>query len=373
MRNTKGSVSTMSDLATAAVAHEPHRRDTPERAESLHSAHGLAARLGRLQPSRFSGIYLWMGFVVIFAIWVPDTFLTAATAKSIVGDQAITAILALAVLFPLAVGEFDLSIAQNLGFSAFITGALMNWSGVSPALAIVIALSAGLAIGAVNGFLVAVVGVSSFIATLGMTSVLLAATDGIAKGQYVGPFPSSFEGITSHTVVGVPGVTVYALVLALVAWYVLEHTPVGRRTFATGAGREAARLAGVRTRQYVFWSFVVCGGGASLAGVLLASKIGSVSQDVGPAYLLPAFAACFLGATQLKLGRFNVWGTILALVLLATGVKGLQLAGGQLWITELFNGLALIGAVSVAVLSERRQVKRQRQQRAAASEKEEQS
>lgn len=325
-----------------------------------------AIRIGALAPTRFSGIYLLLGFVLIYAIWVPDTFLTDTTAKSIASDQAIIAILALSALFTLAVGEFDLSIAQNLGFSAFVVGALMAWSDVSPAVAITITIAAGLSIGAINGFLVAVIGVNSFIATLGMTSVLLAATQAIAKGQYVGPFPTSFESITAHSVLGLPTVTLYALGLAVLAWYVLEHTPVGRRTFATGAGTDAARLAGVRTRRYVFWNFVACGGGASLAGILLASKVGSISQDVGASYLLPAFAACFLGATQLKLGRFNVWGTMLALLLLATGVKGLQLAGGQLWITELFNGIALIGAVSVAVLSERRQVRRQTREQVAA-------
>jgi ribose transport system permease protein len=147
-------------------------------------------------------------------------------------------------------------------------------------------------------------------------------------------------------------------VACLLVWWILEHNPVGRRLSATGANEEAARLAGVRTKRFTFWSFVVSGVLASLAGVLLAAKIGSVDPQVGPSYLLPAFAACFLGMTQLKPGRFNVWGTFVALYLLATGVKGLQLAGGQLWITDLFNGVALIGAVSLAVIGERRRAAR---------------
>ena len=112
--------------------------------------------------------------------------------------------------------------------------------------------------------------------------------------------------------------------------------------------------AGVRTSRHLFLSFVITGFGAGLAGVLIAAKIGSVGPDIGPAYLLPAFAACFLGTTQLKPGRFNVWGTVLAIFLLATGVKGLQLVGGQQWITDAFNGVALIAAVSIAVVAARR-------------------
>jgi ribose transport system permease protein len=318
---------------------------------------GRRRRIPRsLQLSRFSGLYVWAAFVLIFALWVPDTFLTTATAKSIAGDQAIATILSLGVLFTLACGEFDLSIAQNLGLSATMAGALMVKSGLSPVVAIILTLGAGATIGAVNGALVAVGGVNSFIATLGTTSILLALTQIVSDNQFIGPVPDSFRSIASGEPLGIPIVTVYCLLLAALAWYVLEHTPVGRRIYATGAGADAARLAGVRTTRYVFGTFVACGVIASVAGVLVVAKIGTVSPDIGPPYLLPAFAACFLGTTQLKPGRFNIWGTVLALYLLATGVKGLQLAGGQLWITDLFNGVALVGAVALALYGQKRRV-----------------
>ena len=115
---------------------------------------------------------------------------------------------------------------------------------------------------------------------------------------------------------------------------------------------------GVPTRSYIFWSYVVCGVGASLAGVLLAASLGSVSQEIGPPYLLPIYTACFLGATQFRPGRFNVAGTILALYLLATGVEGLELAGAQLWVTDLFNGVGLVVAVTAGVLAQRGRVRR---------------
>ena len=209
-----------------------------------------------------------------------------------------------------------------------------------------------------NGFFVARVGVNSFIATLGMTSVLVAVSQIVSDQQFVGPVSTSFQSIASDEILGIPILAIYFGAACLLVWWILEHNPVGRRLSATGANEEAARLAGVRTKRFTFWSFVVSGVLASLAGVLLAAKIGSVDPLVGPSYLLPAFAACFLGMTQLKPGRFNVWGTFVALYLLATGVKGLQLAGGQLWITDLFNGVALIGAVSLAVVGERRRAAR---------------
>lgn len=308
-----------------------------------------------LTDARFSGLYLWLLFIVIFSIWVPDTFLTWTTVKSVASEQAITVILSCGLLFTLATGSYDLSIGQNLGMTVIVVAKLLSGSDVSPELAIVLALLIGGGVGVVNGLLVAVVGVDSFIATLGVSSILLAITELVSNGLFVGPVPDSFQAIAQGEVLGVPTVTVYAIAVALLVWWVLEHTPLGRRTFAAGSGPEAARLSGIPVKAYVFGSFVVTGLIAGLASILLLAKVGSVSPDIGPPYLLPVFAACFLGTTQLKLGRFNVWGTVLALLLLATGVEGLRLAGGsQLWITDLFNGVALVGAVSVAVLAQKR-------------------
>jgi ribose transport system permease protein len=305
-------------------------------------------------PARYAGLFVWALLIAVFAVWVPDTFLTADTAKGIASDQAVTGILALAAIVPLIAGGFDLSVAQNLGVSAVVCSALMAKAEVSPVAAVLVTLLLGLGIGVTNGLLVAYVGVNSFIATLGMTSALVALAQIVSDQQFVGPVPDGFQDIANRDLAGIPVLALYFVIGCLLLWWVLEHTPVGRRLAATGASPEAARLAGVRTSRYVFCAFVVSGVLASAAGALLAAKIGSVDPLVGPSYLLPAFAACFLGMTQLKSGRFNVWGTFVALYLLATGVKGLQLAGGQLWITDLFNGVALIGAVSLAVVVERR-------------------
>lgn len=336
-----------SDLQSPAPGTTDNDRSSSRRMDVARLRSG--PRLGR-----FTGVLLLALFVAVFSAWIPETFLTQATFKAIAGDQAITLVLAVGVLFTLSTGQYDLSAAQNLGFSAVIDTELMVHQHMAWPTALLITLVLGAVVGALNGLFVAVIGVNSFIATLGMSSVLLALTEQISNNQFIGPVPTSFADLASPTPLGVPIVAWYALGLCLLAWYVLEHSPLGRRLAATGANADAARLAGVRTRHMIIGSFIVTGVISALAGALVAAKIGQVSPSIGPPYLLPAFAACFLGTTQFKLGRFNVWGAVLALYLLATGVKGLQLAGGQLWITDLFNGLALLGAVSVAVASQRR-------------------
>jgi ribose transport system permease protein len=321
--------------------------------ESNRSASRLRQLLGS-SLGRFSGLILWALIILLFALWIPDKFLTGSSFQSIAGGQAITAVMAIALVFPLSAGQFDISAPQNLGFIAVLVGGLMTKAHLDPVLAIIIGLGAGTAVGGINGFFVTRVGVSSVVTTLGMSSLLLAAAEWLANGAYFGPFPTSFTSITSPHPLGIPIVVIYVVVFAALAWWFLEHTASGRRLHATGANQEAARLAGVRTGRLLTLSFMVAGFGAAVGGILLASSVNSADQTLGPSYLLPAYAGAFLGATQIKPGRFNIWGTLIAIYLLETGVEGLQLVGASLWVTDLFNGAALLGAVSVAIVVEKR-------------------
>src|SRR4029077_15185349 len=112
--------------------------------------------------------------------------------------------------------------------------------------------------------------------------------------------------------------------------------------YATGGNIEAARLAGVRVAAVVICSLIACATIAAFAGLLVSANLGVGDPTIGPAYLLPAFSAAFLGSTQFRGGRFNVWGTVIAVYVLAAGVKGLQLAGAPVWIPNLFDGAALV-------------------------------
>ena len=191
--------------------------------------------------------------------------------------------------------------------------------------------------------------VNSFIATLGMSQVITAFVLYISDQSISGVFPQSYLNIGQRKLLGQPLFVYYLFVLALVIWFVLEHTPVGRYMFATGGNPEAARLAGVRTDRLVWGSLIASSLIAGFAGIIFSWKVGNFSQSIGPGFLFPAVAAVFFGASQLK-GRPNVWGTLIALYALAWGVKGLQLtfSSNTIWIEPLFQGLSLLAAVSLA-------------------------
>jgi ribose transport system permease protein len=298
---------------------------------------------------RLSGLYMWALFILIFGIWTPQLFLSMATLHSIASAQAIGAMVALAALIPIAAGNYDLSVGAIVNFTAILVTILQvsrHWS-LWPAIAVSVA--AGVALGAVNGFIVVVLRVNSFIATLGTATIITAVQTIITGGSQPLPVTSAtWTDLTQVQVGGFQIVVVYLVVVALLAWWLMDHTPMGRYLYAVGSNREAARLSGVRVGKWSWLSLTLSGAICGIAGIFYSSLYGP-SLTFGAALLLPAFAAVFLGSTQLKPGKFNVWGTLIAVYALATGVQGLQYVTGVQWLSDMFNGVALIAAVSFAV------------------------
>jgi ribose transport system permease protein len=296
----------------------------------------------------FSGVYLWALFIVVFGIWKPDLFLTSATLHSIASAQAISAMLALALLIPLTAGVYDLSVGAVINLSAITVISLQTKNHMDMWTAMLITVAMCAAIGGLSGFIVVKLKVNSFVATLGMATVVSAIQTMISnQSQPYPPTEQSWFSLTQHTVFGFQIVVLYLVMLALIVWWVLDHTPVGRYLYAIGGNHEAARLTGIAVGRWSWLSLVASASIAGIAGIFYGSLSGP-SLTFGQSLLLPAFAAVFLGSTQIQPGRFNVWGTMLAVYVLATGVQGLQFVTGVQWLNDMFNGVALISAVAFA-------------------------
>ncbi|MEY2626605.1 MAG: Autoinducer 2 import system permease protein LsrD, partial [Actinomycetota bacterium] len=252
-----------------------------------------ASLLTRLGLDRFSAIYLWVGFIVVFGLWKSDTFLSSATFKLTLGENVPIGLLALAFLIPLATNSFDLSIGAMCSLSLVVstwlqnearTGAVtprhFNMPGILTAL---IAIGVCSLVGFFSGFVVVKLKVNSFIATLGVsqlvTAIVLKMSD---NRQITGAYSDTYLKWGRREVFGLPILFVYFMIIALVAWFVLEHTPVGRYLFATGGNVDAARLAGVRTDRMIWGSLVASSTIAGLAGIMLSAKIGFFSSSTGP-------------------------------------------------------------------------------------------
>lgn len=321
------------------------RIDRRKRVDSRFDTRRSPIKWQMFHPRNIGVVYLYGLIWVVFMLWVPDTWFTWLTHRSVLNQNAILVVVAIGLLVPLSAGVFDLSIAGSISASSVVVSWGMVEAGWSIPVAIGAALLLGVVVGVFNGFLVVKIRIDSFIATLGTSSILTAFAVWRSNNRSILGFPDEFKSLATAFAFGLNKTVLFALILAFALWFVFEHTAMGRYLFATGGSREAARLAGVQTDRYVFGSLVVSATFAAIAGVLLAAQFGSTQAQSGAPYLLPAFAAAFLGSTQFK-RRFNVWGAVLAVFVLQSGVKGLQLAGvGTTWIESLFFGVALIVAV----------------------------
>lgn len=280
---------------------------------------------------------------VVFTILAPDTFPTVANLLGIATGEAVAALLALSVLLVVVAGEFDLSVGYILGFSAVLAAKLGGDLGLPAMIAIVAALVAGGLFGLFSGILVARLQVVSLIATLGIGLAVSGLSVGVSGGLTLSTnIPDFITGLARTKLLGVQGVVWVVVVVAVIMYFVLTKTPVGRKLYAMGGSETVARMVGIRVQLLKVMVFVIAGVIAAMAGLLQLGLSGAANPTYGSNLLLPAFAAVFLGSTTVRPGFFNVWGTILATVLLGIGFSGLSLLGVPFWVEPVFDGLALV-------------------------------
>jgi ribose transport system permease protein len=306
---------------------------------------------------RYALVILFVATFLFFALWSKtSSFHHWANIKNVLGQEAYTGILALAILIPLVCGEFDFSVGNNAGLVQVLCAGFMARLGMPVLLAILLPIGIGAFVGLSNGNTVARIGVNSLIVTLGISSVLLGIvqwyTGGLSISNHIS---TALTNIAIDQWLGLP-VTLYILVIAaVIVYYMLGHTPYGRYLYSIGSNREAAKLVGLRVERYVLLAFVLSGTLAGVAGILLVANSGGGNPQAGQIIdTLQALAAAFLGATAIKPGRFNVLGTMIAIYFLAFTVNGLSLAGVSSWINSVFDGAALFVAVLVSTIIGRR-------------------
>lgn len=328
----------------------------------------------RRRPSLFGALEI-AGLpilLLILIVWfsvdsqTSDVFTSSTNIKNILGDQAIVGLVAIAMVPALVCGRFDLSIAANVAVTNMVIASAMGNHGWPAALAILFGVVIGLGVGAVNGFLVAVLRLNSFIVTFGTYVLLGGIEQWYTKGIQIVGLPDSFGQWGSSDWLGIPRPFWLLIVVAGIVWYVLSQRPFGRYLEGIGSNESAARLVGINVDRQLFLVFVLGGGLAGVAGALLTSRFAGAVPGAGSSYLFPAFAAVFLGATCIRPGRYNVWGTIIGVYFLAVAVSGLTLKGAADWVQPVFNGAALIVAVALSTLSKRYQEAREARRSAAA-------
>jgi ribose transport system permease protein len=318
----------------------------------------LATRLIRVM-SVWGLLVVLIILLAVFSILLPNTFPTAFTFTSVSNNRAIFAMAALAVMVPMTAGHFDLSVAGMIGIAQILAIGLQTQQGLPWPFACAAILMIGVVLGLVNGFLVMRVGINSFIATLGTGSVLVGLLQWYSGGQQVvGRLPEAFVALSSRLPgTPIPMALIYVLLLGIVLWVVFDHLPLGRALYVIGDNPRAAELNGIPATRLVTAAFIVSGLIAAVAGIVLQAQLRIGQSTVGQEFLLPAFTGALLGVTCIRPGRPNVWGTLIAVAVLAVTVAGLNQMGAPFFVEPLFNGLMLTLAVGLSVTAARQRTR----------------
>ena len=312
-----------------------------------------------IQTLRQSGTILGFAAILIFlTAQLPDTFLTARNLINISQQLSMLAVVAATMTIVMVMNDFDLSVG-SMASLAGVVAAVLFAAGFPVWVGLLAALGAGLLGGGFNGFLVSVLGILPFVATLGTLTVFSGTAFLISDGKTIfgRDIPAGFSGFARTGVeigdVKIPFLTLTALAVITLCWFVLEQTNFGRRLYAIGGNREAALLAGIRVKRLRLIAFALTGLGAAGAGLMYAARVASANPTQGSGLMLDAIAAVFLGMTMSRQGEPRVLYTLVGVLMLGVLDNGLTQLRVDSYVREILVGLIVISAVATAAVSKR--------------------
>lgn len=309
----------------------------------------------RIEPGPLAARYGTVGAaLLIFVAFAlsSDRFVSAANISNILVQISVLMVISSGLTVAVASGEFDLSVGQAAGLSSVLVAGLMVWSGLPIALAIVLAVLSGVAIGVVNGLLVTRLGIPSLIATLAMGPIALGLNYAYDGGDSIyASFPAAFYVIATGRVAGVlPVPILIALVVVTIFYVLVNRTRLGRAIVATGSNLKAARLSGINVNRCRMTALTLSSLGAAMGGIMLTARLGTGQPGAGEPYLMDSLTAVFLGMTAFKPGRATIQGTLVGVVIIGMLDNGLNLLGAPFYLQNEVRGVVMIAAVSLAVM-----------------------
>lgn len=313
---------------------------------------------------RYGGVLAILAIFAFFALNLPETFLTARNLINITQQVSMLAVVAATMTVVMVMGDFDLSVGAMASLAGVVAAVLFVQGWPVP-MAVAAALAVGLIGGLINGFMVSFVGILPFVATLATLTIFSGAAFIISDGRTIfgRDIPEAFSGFARNglalgevdgRLLVLPNLTLVALAVVASVWVVLEQTSYGRRLYAIGGNREAARLAGIPVTTLRFSAFAFTALGAALAGLMTASRVASANPTQGDGLMLTAIAAVFLGMTLTRDGQPRVLATLAGVLVLGVLDNGLTQMRVDSYVREVMVGLIILTSVGVSALSQRR-------------------
>jgi ribose transport system permease protein len=307
---------------------------------------GWLVRL-RNSPGVLAGALVLVAVVVGFSLLRPEVFPTVDNFKVILNQTAVAAIVAAGVSVALVAGQYDLSVGAVLGLTGVVAAEVVN-TGAPWWIAVLAACGAGAVVGLANGVIVTAARVPSLVTTLGTQTILLGVISWVTGDAYVRLSSTTMGEFARGTALGLPNTAWVMVAVCVIGALLMRYTVAGRNIQAVGRNPDASRLAGISVVGYTLVALVITGILAALAAVVLTAQLGSGHPEVSGGYLLPAFAAAFLGAAVSRTGTASFMGALYGALLLQCVTNGLVVCNAPSWSQSVVQGAILILAVAVS-------------------------
>lgn len=282
--------------------------------------------------------------VIVFSILIPDIFWSVDNFQSMASQIPVLGILTLAMALPMLTGGINLSIIASMNAcSLIIAYFITQYTGISWLfISIILSLLCALAIGLLNGTLIAVIRVSPILATLGTMTLLNGINILVTNGSTIANFPESILNINASAILGIPTPILIFLLLAGLVWFFLEKTSMGKAVYFIGNNEKATYYSGINTKKVLIWVYIISSILCIFAAILMMSKLNSAKASYGDSYLLISILASVLGGINPDGGKGKLVGIMLALVLLQVIESGLNMLSVSSYITMILWGSLLL-------------------------------
>lgn len=289
--------------------------------------------------------------LIIFVSILSPSFLSLTNLMNLMRQVSINALIAFGMTFVIITGGIDLSVGSTLALSsAIMAGMIVN--GIDPLIAMTVSLIAGFILGAVNGLLITKGKLVPFIATLATMTIYRGATLVLTDGKPITGLDETFvfQFMGRGYFFGIPFPIVITLVVFALLFVLLHKMSFGRKTFAIGGNEKASFIAGVKSNKIKIFVYSISGVLASLAGIILTSRLNSAQPTAGESYEMDAIASVVLGGTSMSGGKGRIFGTLIGALIIGTLNNGLNLLGVSTFYQQIVKGIVII----IAVLIDRR-------------------
>jgi len=311
----------------------------------------------KLISIREMGVAIPLVIAVLFFSSQNATFFSSDNIINILRVSSFTFITAIGMTFLLTAGGLDLSVGAVFAFSGMVCAMLLT-AGIAIPIAIILALLCGGLVGTLNGALVQIVRLPPMIATIATMYIVRGLVLGIRRGEPIFPLPEAFGKIGNTNVfsigtLSVPYIVMIALVLGIIAAFILKYTSFGRMIFAVGGNDETSRLAGISVRQIRFSAYVMTAMLAATTGILSSSRMGSAQPNVGVGFEMQVIAACVIGGVSVNGGAGSILGTLFGSIFMAMITNGMTMIRISAYWQQLIMGIILVLACSLDQIRQR--------------------